>query len=217
MAYTSACNNLGNYCRSRTNIITLATALGYRQIDIATALGVEPAAVSRWRTGNREPDDACWDNLLKLKESLEATGQLGCENPLIAVNPEGGNVAKNTQKSPNPVPPPSSTVTFRERDNRIKFNGNSKSSTVTVRENGGPNCNKCPFKGLLETLLSCGQINWKFSEGLREGHSLPLPSPFPRLNSAKIGLVDRSGGCHWQVVYWLWQGVKLNMEVKDHE
>ena len=129
----------------------MATALGYRQIDIATALGVEPSAVSRWHTGNREPDDAYWDNLLKLKESLEATGQLGRQNLAIAGNREEGNVAKNTQKSEKPVPPPSPTVTFKEIDNSNpkidNVNGNSKGPTVPLSATCSTDCAKCPLNG----------------------------------------------------------------------
>jgi len=62
--------------RVAQQIIFLATRLGYKQYQVADALGVSKGTVSRWRYGEEEPNAPDWSKLLALMESLQSTGRL---------------------------------------------------------------------------------------------------------------------------------------------
>lgn len=62
--------------RAAQQILILADALGYKQYQVADALGVVEGTVKRWHSGKVEPGVDSWPKLLALKEQLETTGKL---------------------------------------------------------------------------------------------------------------------------------------------
>jgi len=81
------------WARVAQQVLILAAALGYKQYQVADALGISKGAVSYWHSGEQEPNEDNWAKLLELKERLETTGQLA----------NGGLAAKGGKPPKAPV------------------------------------------------------------------------------------------------------------------